>query len=305
MLYSDLIKGYKNFLRLEKSLSDNSVEAYLRDIQKLAVFIEDNYEKLKVQDISLAQLQHFISFLNELGLSINSQSRMVSSIRGFFTYLILEGVITENPAELLDSPKIGRKLPDVLSVSEIDFLFSQIDLSTLEGTRNRAILEILYGCGLRVSELVNLEINNIFWEEELILVRGKGNKERYVPFGDTAKTQLNLYLNYYRNQQIAIDKDSEAIFFLNRRGKKLSRQMIFIFIKNLVAKAGIEKNISPHSFRHSFATHLIEGGADLRSVQSLLGHESILTTEIYTHLDQRMLKETIERYLPRYGFQKD
>ncbi len=305
MLYTDLIKGYKNYLRLEKSLSDNSVEAYLRDIQKLAVFIEDNYEKIKIKDVNLAHLQHFITFLNELGLSVNSQSRIISSIRGFFIYLILEEVIIKNPAELLDSPKIGRKLPDVLSVSEIDFLFSQIDLSTLEGTRNRAILEILYGCGLRVSELVNLEINNVFWEEELILVRGKGNKERYIPFGNTAKTQLKLYLDYYRNQQIASDKDSQAILFLNRRGRKLSRQMIFIFIKNLVAKAGIEKIISPHSFRHSFATHLIEGGADLRSVQSLLGHESILTTEIYTHLDQRMLKETIERYLPRYGFKKN
>ena len=302
MIYSDLIKGYKSYLRLEKSLSPNSVAAYLNDIQKLTNFIEENYGKISIKEIKLKHLQVFLNFLNELGLSVNSQGRLVSSMRGFFIFLILEEVIDENPAELLDSPKIGRKLPDVLSVGEIDYLFSQIDLSTQEGTRNRAIVELLYGCGLRVSELVNLEIENVFFEEELILVHGKGNKERYIPIGKTAQSQVKLYLDHYRNKQEVKDVDSQAILFLNRRGKKLSRQMIFIFIKNLVAKAGIEKNISPHSFRHSFATHLIEGGADLRSVQSLLGHESILTTEIYTHLDQRMLRETIERYLPRYGF---
>ncbi len=301
MLWADYIKGYRNYLRLEKSLSGNSVEAYLRDVSKLADFIEDNYGKMALKQIRLSHLRSFLSFLQELGLSVNSQGRIVSGLRSFFTFLTLEDAITDNPAALLESPKSGRKLPDVLSVGEVERLLNAIDLSTAEGTRNRAMLEVLYSCGLRVSELIKLEINHIFFDEEMILVRGKGNKERYIPIGKTAIRYVHTYLQHYRLQQEVGDETARGILFLNRRGKPLSRVMIFIIIKNLVKECGIRKNISPHSFRHSFATHLIEGGADLRSVQALLGHESILTTEIYTHLDQRMLRETIDRYLPRFG----
>ncbi len=301
MLWADYIKGYRNYLRLEKSLSGNSVEAYLRDVTKLADFIEDNYGKMALKQIRLSHLRSFLSFLQELGLSVNSQGRIVSGLRSFFTFLTLEDAITDNPAALLESPKSGRKLPDVLSVGEVEMLLNAIDLSTAEGTRNRAMLEVLYSCGLRVSELIKLEINHIFFDEEMILVRGKGNKERYIPIGKTAIRYVHTYLQHYRLQQEVGDETARGILFLNRRGKPLSRVMIFIIIKNLVKECGIRKNISPHSFRHSFATHLIEGGADLRSVQALLGHESILTTEIYTHLDQRMLRETIDRYLPRFG----
>ncbi len=301
MLWADYIKGYKNYLRLEKSLSGNSVEAYLRDVRKLAEFIESHYGNISIKQIQLSHLRSFLSFLQQLGLSVNSQGRIVSGLRGFFTFLVLEDVIKDNPATLLESPKSGRKLPDVLSVSEVEMMLQAIDMSTPEGTRNRAILEVLYSCGLRVSELIKLEINHLFFEEEMILVRGKGNKERYIPIGQTAIHYLQLYLQHYRLQQEVKDETARGILFLNRRGKPLSRVMIFIIIKDLVKKCGIQKNISPHSFRHSFATHLIEGGADLRSVQALLGHESILTTEIYTHLDQRMLRETIDRYLPRFG----
>jgi integrase/recombinase XerD len=300
MYRTDFINAYRDYLRLEKALSENSVQAYLNDVRKLAEYIEEEYDNLSLKDLQLSHLQSFLTVLNRLGLAINSQGRIVSGLRSFFTYLVLEGHIQENPAELLESPKTGRKLPDVLSISEIEMLFSHINMSKPEGTRNRAMLEILYSCGLRVSELINLEINNIFFEEEIILVRGKGNKERYVPVGKTALKYVQLYLQHYRNPQVVKDEASRSILFLNRRGKKLSRVMVFIIIKDLLAKSGISKNISPHSFRHSFATHLIEGGADLRSVQALLGHESILTTEIYTHLDQRLLRETIDLYLPRF-----
>ena len=288
-------------MRLEKALSDNSVQAYLNDVRKLSEYVEENYGKIHLDKVQLSHLQSFLGFLNDLGLSVNSQARIISGLRGFFSYLVLESKISLNPAMLLESPKAGRKLPDILSIEEIEKLFSYIDMSTLEGTRNRAMLEVLYACGLRVSELINLEINNIFFEESLVLVRGKGNKERYIPIGETAIKHIKIYLEYYRNQQEIKEEVFRPILFLNRRGRKLSRVMIFIIVKNLIAKSGISKNISPHSFRHSFATHLIEGGADLRSVQALLGHESILTTEIYTHLDQRLLRETIDLFLPKLG----
>lgn len=292
------LSGFKNYLRLEKSLSANSIDAYLRDIGKLISYLEVNTLKTQPEEINLAELQNFLRWVTELGLSARSQARLISGIKAFYKYLILEKYLDTDPTELLDSPKLGMKLPEVLSLKEIDKMLSQIDLSKAEGERNKAMLETLYSCGLRVSELINLKISNIFMDEGFVKVTGKGEKERLVPIGDKALKQITIYLNASR-VHLDIQRGFQDFVFLNRRGKALTRNMVFIIIKDLAARAGIRKNISPHTFRHSFATHLVEGGANLRAVQEMLGHESIITTEIYTHLDRNYLKEEILMHHPR------
>jgi integrase/recombinase XerD len=292
------ISGFKAFLKLEKSLSGNSIEAYVNDVLKLRTFIEMKKPGLTPQKIQLHHLKEFIKWFNELGLSARSQARVISGIRAFYRYLLLEDIIDTDPTSLLDSPRIGRKLPEVLSVEEIDLIISKIDLSKPEGQRNKAIIEVLYSCGLRVSELTGLKLSNIYFDQGFIRVVGKGNKERFVPMGSKAIQEIQFYLTD-RNKLHSIARDSEDILFLNRRGRKLTRVMVFTIIKDLVIKSGIKKKISPHTFRHSFATHLIDGGADLRAVQEMLGHESILTTEIYTHLDRQFLRDAIIRFHPR------
>jgi integrase/recombinase XerD len=291
-------KGFENYLKLEKSLSQNSVAAYVNDLTKLITYLEMNYAKVNPLKVKLEQLKGFIAWLNERDISPRTQARTISGIKSFYKYLLIEGKLMSDPTALIETPKIGRKLPDVLSMEEIDSLIDAVDLSKPEGQRNKAMLETLYSCGLRVSELVNLKITNLFFEQGFIKVEGKGEKERLVPVSGKAIEEVNRYLNNYR-KKLNVAKDSENILFLNRRGKKLSRVMIFTIIKNLAEKVGMEKSISPHTFRHSFATHLINGGADLRAVQEMLGHESILTTEIYTHLDRDYLKSTIQQFHPR------
>jgi integrase/recombinase XerD len=298
MNWKEHISGFKTFLKLEKSLSENSIEAYINDVLKLCTFIEMRNLNLPPASIELSHLKEFIQWFNELGLSARSQARVISGIRAFYKYLLLEDIIESDPTTLLDSPKIGRKLPEVLSVEEIDLLISQIDLSKPEGQRNKAIIEVLYSCGLRVSELIGLKLSNVYYDQGFIRVIGKGNKERLVPIGSKAIHEIEFYLAD-RNKLPAIARESEDILFLNRRGHKLTRVMIFTIVRDLVKKSGIKKKISPHTFRHSFATHLIDGGADLRAVQEMLGHESILTTEIYTHLDRQYLRDAIIRFHPR------
>lgn len=298
MRWSEAKKGYENFLRLEKSLSQNSVAAYINDINKLILFLEKDFKKLSPDKVKLSHLKKFIEWLNDKGVSPRTQARTISGIKSFFKYLLMEEKITNDPTTLLESPKIGRKLPDVLSIDEIDLLIDSVDVSKPEGQRNRAMLETLYSCGLRVSELVNLKVTNLYFDQGYLKVEGKADKERLVPISKNAMTEIGKYLEGYR-KTLKIGKDSENVLFLNRRGKKLSRVMIFTIIKNLAEKVGINKKISPHTFRHSFATHLINGGADLRAVQEMLGHESILTTEIYTHLDKDYLKSTISQFHPR------
>jgi len=298
IMWQSYIKGFKAFLQLEKSLSINSVEAYLHDIEKFIQFLD--YHKIQAQPetIELKQLQDFLKWANELGMSPRTQARVISGIKAFYKYLILENVIKINPTELLESPKLGRKLPDTLSVEEIDKLIAALDLSTPEGQRNKAMLETLYSSGLRVSELTNLKISNMYLKEGFIKIVGKGDKERIVPIGRTAMKFIKIYLEDVR-VHVPVKKESEDNLFLNRRGRKLTRNMVFIIIKSLAEKIGLNKKISPHTFRHSFATHLIEGGADLRAVQDMLGHESITTTEIYLHMDREYLRETIMQYHPR------
>lgn len=291
-------KGYENYLRLEKSLSQNSVAAYVNDINKLVTFLNDNYKKITPLKVKLEHLKGFVAWLNEKDVSPRTQARTISGIKSFYKYLLIEGAITSDPTALLESPKIGRKLPDILSMEEIDMLIEAVDLSKSEGQRNKAMLETLYSCGLRVSELVNLKITNLFFDQGFIKVEGKAGKERLVPVSGRAIDEINKYLTGYR-KTLNVSKESENILFLNRRGKKLSRVMIFTIIKNLAEKIDLKKKISPHTFRHSFATHLINGGADLRAVQEMLGHESILTTEIYTHLDSDYLRSTIHQFHPR------
>ena len=298
MRWSEAKKGYENFLRLEKSLSQNSVAAYINDINKLILFLEKDFKKLSPDKVKLSHLKKFIEWLNEKGVSPRTQARTISGIKSFFKYLLMEEKITNDPTTLLESPKIGRKLPEVLSIDEIDLLIDSVDVAKPEGQRNRAMLETLYSCGLRVSELVNLKLTNLYFEQGYLKVEGKADKERLVPISKNATTEIGKYVEGYR-KTLKVSKDSENILFLNRRGKKLSRVMIFTIIKNLAEKVGINKKISPHTFRHSFATHLINGGADLRAVQEMLGHESILTTEIYTHLDKDYLKSTISHFHPR------
>ena len=296
MSWKQSIKEFKSYLRIERSLSDNTIDSYLRDIQKLANFSEE--KDLNELQITKTEVKEFIAEINKEGISARSQSRIISGIKAFYKYLILEDYLKVNPTELIESPKIGMKLPDTLSIEEIDSLISAIDLSHPQGERNRAILEVLYSCGLRVSELTSLKLSDIRFKEGYVKVVGKGNKERFAPIGSSAIKFLNIYLNEIRNHQ-DIKKGSEDIVFLNRRGNKLTRVMIFTIIKQLAEKIGMKKKISPHTFRHSFATHLIEGGADLRAIQEMLGHESITTTEIYTHLDREYLREAIMQFHPR------
>lgn len=291
-----LRKGFKQYLRLELALSNNSIEAYLADVEKLESFALDI--GVKTTNLNFSQLLGFIKWLNELGLAERTQARIISGIKAFYTYLMLENVIDSNPSELLETPKLSRKLPEVLDHTEIDLMLDGIDLSKSSGQRDRAILELLYSSGLRVSELTNLKINDILFEEDLILVTGKGNKQRIVPIGKTALHHIGLYLNHYRKQQKE-KPGNEATLFTNLKGGKLSRVYIFKRIKQLALEVGITKSISPHTFRHSFATTLVEAGADLRAVQQMLGHKSITTTEIYTHLDRTYLKDVIEEFHPR------
>jgi integrase/recombinase XerD len=293
------LKGFKSFLQLEKSLSANSVEAYLHDVEKLYQYVSARKDNVELAQLELSHLQDFLAWINELGMSPTSQARIISGLKSFFQYLVLENILNRNPTELLEAPKTRRKLPDTLSIEELQLIFDSIDVSTADGTRNKTILETMYSCGLRVSELTDLRISNIYVDVEFIRVIGKGNKERLIPIGQEALKHILLYKEGYRNK-VMPKKGNEDILFLNRRGGKLSRVMIFYIIKEYTAKAGIKKNIHPHTLRHSFATHLIEGGADLRAVQEMLGHESISTTEIYTHLDRDFLRDTIHRFHPRY-----
>ncbi|HZI01243.1 MAG TPA: site-specific tyrosine recombinase XerD [Flavisolibacter sp.] len=292
-------KGFKAYLQLERSLANNSIEAYLNDLEKLTAFLELNAVRGGPDELELAHLQEFVKWIAELGMTQASQARIISGIRTFYKYCLLEDVATKDPSALLEAPKLKRKLPDVLSFEEIEKMISQIDLSTPEGSRNKAIIETLYSCGLRVSEVVNLKISQLFLDVGFIRVIGKGNKERLVPIGSDAIKYILIYKNQVRVHQTIIPGE-EDFLFLNRRGKRLSRVMIFLIIKDLAVKAELSKNISPHTFRHSFATHLVEGGADLRAVQEMLGHESITTTEIYTHLDRAFLRKTLENFHPAF-----
>jgi integrase/recombinase XerD len=292
-------KGFKAFLQLEKSLSAHSVEAYLRDIDKLTNYLESNEESLSPADISLQHLQSFMQCIGEMEMAPSSQARIISGIKSFFKYCLLEQICTVNPTTLLPSPKTRRKLPDVLSFEEIELLISHIDLSKPEGGRNKAILETMYSSGLRVTEAINLKISCLYLDVGFIRVIGKGDKERLIPIGADAIKFIKIYKDTIRIHQSPA-KNFEDILFLNNRGKGLSRVMIFYIIKDLILKSGIKKSISPHSFRHSFATHLVEGGADLRAVQEMLGHESITTTEIYTHINREYLRDTLDRFHPAF-----
>lgn len=298
MNWESYIKQFSNYLKLERSLAGNSVEAYVRDVEKLNQFMEMNHPSLSPVKVKAKQLQEFIEYVNELGMSAYSQARILSGIKSFYKFLMIEDLIENDPTTLIEGPKLGRKLPDTLDYPEIIQLFEAIDMSTPEGARNRAMLEVLYSSGLRVSELVELRIANVYFDIGFLRVIGKGNKERLVPCGVDALKFLKSYIEEIR-VHVPVQKGFEAHVFLNRRGKKLSRVMVFMVIKDLAARIGLKKSISPHTFRHSFATHLIEGGADLRAVQEMLGHESITTTEIYTHLDRDYLKSVITQYHPR------
>lgn len=298
MTWETTIKDFGTFLKLEKSLSQNSVEAYTTDIIKFTQFLEYNDYNLSPTNIELNHLREFVQWVHELGMSPRSQARIISGIKAFYKFLLLEDLIEKNPTSLLEAPRLGRKLPVVLSIQEIDELQAAIDLSKPEGQRNKAIIETLYSCGLRVTELISLKLSYLYFEHGFIKVTGKGDKERLVPISSKAIKEINLYLDHYRNK-LDVHKDSGDILFLNRRGKQLTRVMIFTIVKRLAAFIGMKKNISPHTFRHSFATHLVEGGADLRAVQEMLGHESIITTEIYTHLDREYLRSAIIEFHPR------
>ena len=298
MSWASIINGFNAYLKIERSLSKNTVENYIRDVRKLENFFKSStMENKSWESLNLNHLQEFLTSVHDLGLSANTQSRIISSIKTFFKFLVIEDLRNDNPTALLESPKIGRKLPDTLSVQEINALIDGIDRSKNEGERNVAIIEVLYGCGLRVSELINLKISELYFEEGFVRVIGKGDKQRLVPLGSVAKKHLDIYINQVRNH-LKIHPDARDIVFLNRRGKQISRVMIFTIIKQLAKKIGITKNISPHTLRHSFATHLVEGGADLRAVQEMLGHQSITTTEIYTHLDRNYLRQAILDFHP-------
>jgi integrase/recombinase XerD len=292
-------KGFKTYLQLERSLSEHSVEAYLHDVDKLTQYLQLQTLLKSPAEIQLKDLQHFLEWIGNLGMLATSQARIISGIKQFYKYCLTEQIVQSDPSSLLEAPKTKRSLPDVLSFEEIENIIAQIDVSTAEGTRNKAIIETMYSCGLRVSEVINLNISHVYFDVEFIRIIGKGNKERLVPIGAPALKYIQLYLSTIR-KHIPIQKGYEDILFLNRRGKGLSRVMIFYIIKELVEKAGIQKNISPHTFRHSFATHLIEGGADLRAIQDMLGHESITTTEIYTHLDRNFLRTTLQSFHPAF-----
>lgn len=298
MSWKSSIKEFKNYLQLERSLAINSVEAYLRDVEKLQQYLELSGKNLMPDAVTGKDLLDFLQYIGELGMTAQSQARILSGIKSFYKYLLMEDIIKHDPSHLIESPKLGRKLPDTLSIIEIDQLLSAIDLSTPEGARNRAIIEILYSSGLRVSELVELKLTNVYTDIGFLRVIGKGNKERLVPIGRDALKFLNIYTDQIRCH-VPVKEEFENYVFLNRRGGKLSRVMVFMIIKELAESIGLQKSISPHTFRHSFATHLIEGGADLRAVQEMLGHESITTTEIYTHMDRDYLKQVMKDFHPR------
>lgn len=299
MIWQTHIKGYAAFLRLEKGLSNHSVEAYIRDVRKLQQYIESSTPITSIKQIDSENLRAFLKQLNEIGLEASSQARIVSGIKSFFHFLMEEKLIELDPSELIETPKIGRKLPEVLAVQEIENILLALDLSKPEDIRTKAIIEVLYSCGLRVSELTELKISNIHFDEEYIRIVGKGNKERLVPIGTTAIESVKDYLATVRNF-IEVQHGEDDHLFLNSKGKRLSRMSIFNFIKEISLRVGIKKEVSPHTFRHSFATHLVEAGADLRSVQEMLGHSSITTTEIYTHIDRQRLKEEVLSFHPRY-----
>ena len=293
-------KGFKAYLQLERSLSENSVEAYLHDVEMLTQYLQTTSDLKNPSELLLKDLQQFIKWIAELGMSPGSQARIISGLRQFYKYCLLEQISTTDPTALLEAPKLKRSLPDTLSYEEIESMINQIDLSKPEGGRNKAILETMYSCGLRVSEVVNLKLSNLHLDVGFIRVIGKGDKERLVPIGSSAIKYITIYVKNIR-VHVPPKKGKEDFVFLNRYGSELTRVMIFLIIKQLAAQAGITKNISPHTFRHSFATHLVEGGADLRAVQEMLGHESITTTEIYTHLDREYLRKTLEQFHPGFG----
>jgi integrase/recombinase XerD len=295
MTKENIIKKYRNYLLLEKSLSPNSIDAYMTDVAKLSGFLES--ENLKAEDVTLDNLQQFVAQLYDIGINARSVARIISGIKSFYNFLVLDGYMQNDPAELLDTPKTGLKLPTVLSLEEIEKLMSAIDLSTKEGQRNRAILETLYSCGLRISELTKLKFSDLFFEEGFIKVEGKGSKQRLVPVSHTAVNEIEKYICYRR--EINVKKGHEDALFLSNRGTPISRIMVFHFIKEYAVQAGIKKTVSPHTFRHSFATHLLEGGANIRAIQLMLGHEKITTTEIYTHMDREYLRQEIIAHHPR------
>lgn len=293
------LRGFRSFLKLEKNLSANTIEAYLHDVGLLEEYLSMQGQMKLAGEVTATDLQNFLKYLYDLGLEASTQARIASGIRSFYGWMTLEGTLREDPSLLLESPKISRRLPQVLSSQEIEQMIEKIDHSQPQGTRNRAIIETLFACGLRVSELTDLRLSRINFREEFIAVVGKGNKERLVPIGTDALNWINLYIHDERGR-LKIAKGSEDILFLNRRGQKMSRQMVFLIIKDLALKAGIRKTISPHTFRHSFATVLVQNGANLRAVQEMLGHASITTTEIYTHIDREFLRDTMIKYHPLY-----
>ena len=297
--WSSTIKGFKSYLQLELSLSANSIEAYLRDVKKFVQYLELQEIDVAPEKVEQQQVENFLQWVSGIGLNARSQARILSGLKAFYKYLLMEDIIDVAPTELLEAPRIGRKLPEVLNIEEINKIIDVVDLSKPEGERNKAMLETLYSCGLRVTELINLRVSKLMLAEGFVIVIGKGDKERIAPIGSVAIKHIKIYIDSKRNHMGNIEKDSEDILFLNRRGKKLTRVMILTIIKNLAIKAGITKAVSPHTFRHSFATHLVEGGADLRAVQEMLGHESITTTEIYTHLDREYLRQAILDFHPR------
>ncbi len=299
-MWEAYLKGFKAYLQLERSMSDNTVEAYLHDVGMLRDHIHDSYKGVGVESVELEHLQSLMAAIFDLGLSAATQARVLSGVKSFFRYLTLEEVVKKDPTELLDAPKQKRALPHVLSIEDIDKILAAIDHSTPEGTRNHAILETMYSCGLRVSEVISIKLTNLYLDVGFIKVIGKGNKERLVPIGDNAVKHIMLYRDHVRSHLAFIRSDSEDILFLNRRGSSLSRVMVFLILKELAQKAGIDQDVHPHTLRHSFATHLVERGADLRAVQEMLGHKSITTTEIYTHLDRGYLRQTLENYHPRF-----
>ncbi|MBJ2175477.1 site-specific tyrosine recombinase XerD [Aureibaculum sp. A20] len=297
MTWQNALHDYQLYLKIERGLSANSVQSYTRDVEKLILFLEENEIKISPKNITDETIQQFIYHISK-EVNARSQSRIISGLRSFFDYLIFENYRKDNPTAILETPKIGRKLPDTLAIEEIDLIINQIDLSTPEGERNRAMLETLYSCGLRVTELITLQISDLFFAEGFIKVTGKGDKERFVPINIETQKFVTIYIKQIRIH-INVKKGFEDTLFLNRRGKQLSRNMVFMIIKELALKAELGKTVSPHTFRHSFATHLLENGADLRSIQQMLGHESITTTEIYMHVDKSFLKEVVEKYHPR------
>ena len=296
--WTPYIKGFRSYSQLERSLSSNTVEAYEHDIEKLVQFLDFKQYGYSPEQIKHEHLQEFLRWVSDLGMMARTQARVLSGVKAFYKYLLMENVLQDDPTELIEGPSIGKKLPDFLTVEEINILSTAIDLSLQEGQRNKAMLETLYSCGLRVSELIGLQLSQSYFNDGFVKVTGKGNKERIIPMGDSAIKQIGLYIDGIRNH-LPIQKGHEDYIFLNRRGRKLSRVMVFMIIKDLASRAGIRTTISPHTFRHSFATHLIEGGADLRAVQEMLGHSSITTTEIYTHLDKDYLRSAILQFHPR------